>query len=175
MALPSSGQISLLEIGTEFSDTSPYSISEYVGEVGKTATAGQNVAFSDFYGLSAGTSGNFDAALIYDSKGANVMGFCKVGRWLGTAPLSTVGSISNNDHNGEEIVTIYTTLTLETVGVQLEGNVPESTITSYTVDGVEFTSLAYSYDSGDDTTQWFANWGSLGHLTAGTYSFSITS
>ena len=61
MALPASGQISLLQIGTEFSDISPHSISEFAGEVGKTATAGQNVAFSDFHGLSAGTIFEFIA------------------------------------------------------------------------------------------------------------------
>ena len=45
--------ISLLEIGTEFGDTQPHAMSEFVGEVGKTATAGQNVTFSNFHGLSA--------------------------------------------------------------------------------------------------------------------------
>lgn len=53
MALQTSGAIDLLDIQNEFGGSSPISISEYVGEVGKSASSGANVQFSDFYGASA--------------------------------------------------------------------------------------------------------------------------
>ena len=52
MALPTSGQISLSEIQAEFGGSNPIGLDEYAARVGKTATAGQNISFSDFHGLS---------------------------------------------------------------------------------------------------------------------------
>lgn len=52
MTLQASGSISLSQIAAEFGGTGTQSISTHVGRVGKSAAAGQNVAFSNFYGKS---------------------------------------------------------------------------------------------------------------------------
>ena len=57
MTLQTTGPISLADIRGEFGGAAPDSVSEYVDKVGKTASAGQLVAFSEYYGLSAGPSG----------------------------------------------------------------------------------------------------------------------
>lgn len=67
MALPSSGQISLGNIATEFGGSAPHSMSEYVGQVGKSASAGQNVSFSNFHGKSA----SFQVSLTISSNTTN--------------------------------------------------------------------------------------------------------
>ena len=53
MALPASGAISILQISSEFGGSTPHSLGEYAYVVGKTASAGQNVSMTSFYGLSA--------------------------------------------------------------------------------------------------------------------------
>lgn len=52
MALPSSGQISLLQIATEFGGTVPHSLSEYYGAAAGVPASG-TISFSHFYGKSA--------------------------------------------------------------------------------------------------------------------------
>ena len=55
MALPTDGTISLGNIGTEFNDATPTSISEFYnppGGVGGTIPASGEISFSDFYGAS---------------------------------------------------------------------------------------------------------------------------
>ena len=101
-----------MEIGLEFSDTSPYSISEYVGEVGKTATAGQNVAFSDFYGLSSGINVTVTIGTYVDTQqklgDVNYRGFCLQNRLILSplGPSSTFGSRTPTTVNGVTVSTI---------------------------------------------------------------------
>ena len=47
--------LSLGQIRDEFSGTNPASLGDYADKVGKTASAGQNINFSDFSGLSSAT------------------------------------------------------------------------------------------------------------------------
>lgn len=53
MVLPSSGALSLGDIGTEFNDTTPTSISEFYNPpagVGGSIPSSGEISFSDFYG-----------------------------------------------------------------------------------------------------------------------------
>ena len=54
MALPSSGQISLNDIATEFGGTAPHALSEYYGD-GNAPASGEIQIGADFYGTSAVT------------------------------------------------------------------------------------------------------------------------
>jgi len=51
VTLQSTGPISLDDVAAEFGGTVPHGVDEYADKVGKTATAGQNISFSEFYGL----------------------------------------------------------------------------------------------------------------------------
>ena len=166
MALPSSGQISLLEIGTEFSDTSPYSISEYVGEVGKTATAGQNVAFSDFYGLSSGH--NLTTTLIYTLKENVTYGFMRTDHHT-AGPWTPGGSISEDTINGYQIDGVWMGGDTDddpnhTIEVVLLGaGRPLGAFTSIEVNGITYnTSTADIHaNTGDGlATRWYWSWSS---------------
>lgn len=59
MALPSSGQISLVDIAGEFGGSIPYGLTDYLGSGG--APSSLPLAITDFYGLSAVPDVNIDS------------------------------------------------------------------------------------------------------------------
>lgn len=76
MALPSSGQISLNDIATEFGGTAPHALSEYYSK-GNAPASGEIQLAQDFYGTSSGIS--FSATLTIGSSliksGNSITGF----------------------------------------------------------------------------------------------------
>jgi len=65
MALQTSGQITLQQIGLEFDQTAPYTVSEVMGLPGTPSTG--PVSFSDFYGLENVNQWNIEASAIHNN------------------------------------------------------------------------------------------------------------
>ena len=65
MALQTSGQITLQQIGLEFNQTAPYTVSEVMGLPGTPSTG--PVSFTDFYGLENVNQWNIEASAIHDN------------------------------------------------------------------------------------------------------------
>jgi len=101
MTLPITGPISLLDIGNEFNDTTPYSLGEYYGVFDGIPTSGQ-LSINHFYG----------AALVQNTMlavtvGRNVIDMGMFGTLVFTGFINTsIGSCNPSMFNGCEIVEV---------------------------------------------------------------------
>ena len=74
MALPSSGQISLNDIATEFGGTAPHSLSEYYSK-GNAPASGEIQLAADFYGTSSSIhTTTFTAGIVSSKSGRDIIG-----------------------------------------------------------------------------------------------------
>lgn len=102
MALQSSGSISLSQIGTEFGASAPHSVSTHVGRVGKTAVAGQNVSFSNFYGKF--NTVTMSLTIAASTTDYNLKSAATAAGWNGTTPIILTCTINSG-------VTVYASST----------------------------------------------------------------
>ena len=82
MALQSSGQISLLNVATEFGGSAPHSLSEYYGAAAGIPSSG-TISLSNFYG----TSSSFAFTLSSSQENWNLRSAALASGWDGTAQL----------------------------------------------------------------------------------------
>jgi len=88
MALQSSGQISLLNVATEFGGSAPHSLSEYYGAAAGIPSSGA-ISLGDFYGASS----SFAFTLSSNQENWNLRSAALASGWDGTAQL--VANISS--------------------------------------------------------------------------------
>tara|TARA_Y100000004_G_C8952438_1_gene429211 strand:+ start:197 stop:790 length:594 start_codon:yes stop_codon:yes gene_type:complete len=104
MALPSSGQISLNDIATEFGGSAPHALSEYYGD-GNAPASGEIQIAADFYGTSAGPTYMLNATMTCGSRNLKA-GLDQDGYTSGTSDTnsgsSSIGSMTAvNFSNGQ--------------------------------------------------------------------------
>ena len=103
MALPSSGQISLNDIATEFGGTAPHALSEYYSK-GNAPASGEIQIAADFYGTSASIhTTTFTAGIDSSKSGRDIIGY-------DTNTLTggvSIGSMTDDDFvDGSNTITI---------------------------------------------------------------------
>jgi len=122
MALPSSGQISLSDIATEFGGSAPHSLSEYYSK-GNAPASGEIQLAADFYGTSSAASISYVTT---------------VGNSDVTASPHTFSSVSLGSTSGDR----YTVIAI--------GSIANSSYTA-TIGGIACTSVVQQKYSGDDS------------------------
>lgn len=139
MALPSSGQISLSDIQTEFGGSNPIALSEYYGQ-GNAPSSGEIQLAADFYGTSSSLhSSTVTTGSRTIKAGVTEHGYSDAGSNSGTGSDS-FGSITNTTISGTSITVsaVYFRHDTGTDVMRLAFSSPYSSWTTLTVGSQSF-------------------------------------